>query len=396
LYLTAEEERMLVGERGPGVAKAMELLVALGEVFGAERLIQIESAHVSGVSYKNLGDAGLEWLEEQASLGAKAVVRATLNPAGMDMGRWREMGVPEDFAEGQRRVIAAFEAMGVEPTCTCTPYLVGSVPRTGSQVSWAESSAICYANSVLGARTNRESGPTSLASAVMGLVPLYGYRLDEERVPGKVVEVEARLSNPLDYSALGFVTGKLLGSTVPYFRGLGKPSIESLKTLGAACATSGGMALWHGEGVTPEAEKMKQHLAGIERVTVEDRDLEEAREKFTCDVFDPVTCIGCPHCSLREIAEVAGLLKGKKLRRRLWVFTSRGVHAQAVEKGYVRRIEGAGGRVYVDTCMVVAPLREMGWGEVAVNSFRGAQYCANMGLGTGVASAQQLVEEALG
>jgi predicted aconitase len=396
LYLTAEEERMLAGERGAGVAKAMELLVALGEVFGAERLVRVESAHVSGVSYKNLGEAGLEWLEEQASLGARAVIRATLNPAGMDMGRWREMGVPEEFAEGQRRVIAAFEAMGVEPTCTCTPYLVGNLPRQGSQVSWAESSAICYANSVLGARTNRESGPTSLASAVTGLAPLYEYRLDENRVPGKVVEVEARISDPLDYSALGFVTGKLLGSTVPYFRGLGRPSLESLKTLGAACATSGGIALWHGEGVTPEAEKMRQRLAGLERVTVGDRDLEEARERLTCDVSDPVTCIGCPHCSLREIAEVAGMVRGKELERRLWVFTSRGVHAQAKKKGYVRQIEEAGGGVYVDTCMVVAPLREMGWREVAVNSFKGAQYCANMGLGTRVAPAKQLVEEALG
>lgn len=395
MYLTREEERMLAGERGPGVSKAMELLVALGEIFGAERLIPVESAHVSGVSYKNLGEAGLEWLEEQAGLGAKTVIRTTLNPAGMDMARWREMGVPEDFAEGQRRVIAAFEAMGVEPTCTCTPYLVGSVPRPGSQVAWAESSAICYANSVLGARTNRESGPTSLASAVTGLAPLYEYRLDENRVPGKLVEVEARLADPLDYSALGFVAGKILGSTVPYFRGLEKPSLESLKTLGAACATSGGIALWHGEGVTPEAEKMKPHLVGLEKVTVEDRDLEEAEEKLTCEVSDPVTCIGCPHCSLKEVSEVARLVKGKGLWRRLWVFTSRGVHAQAEKEGYVSQIEEAGGRVYVDTCMVVAPLKEMGWREVALNSFKGAQYCANMGLRTKVSSAKQLVKEAL-
>jgi predicted aconitase len=395
LYLSREEERMLAGEYGAGVAKSLELLVALGDVFGAAKLVPVESSHVSGVSYKNLGDAGLEWLEDQAKLGARCKVRATLNPAGMDMARWREMNVPEKFAVGQRRTIAAFEALGIEPTCTCTPYLVGHVPRMGAQIAWAESSAICYSNSVLGARTNRESGPTTIASAITGLTPLYEYRLDENRVPGKLVEVEAKLSDPLDYSALGYVTGKLLGTTVPYFRGLGKPGLESLKTLGAALATSGGVALWHGEGVTPEAEKVKPHLKEVERVTVTEKDLKEAKEKFTCEVADPVTCIGCPHCSIHEVGEVASLCKGRELAKRLMVFTSRGVYAEAERKGYVKTIEGAGGHVYVDTCMVVAPLKEMGWKEVALNSFKGAQYIANMGLKPRLGTAKALVKEAL-
>jgi predicted aconitase len=386
---------MLAGEYGTGVAKSLELLVALGEVFGAEKLVPVEGAHVSGVSYKNLGDAGLEWLEDQAKLGARAKVRATLNPAGMDMERWREMDVPEKFADGQLRVIHAFEALGIEPTCTCTPYLVGHVPRFGAQIAWAESSAICYSNSVIGARTNRESGPTTIASAITGLTPLYEYRLNENRRPGKLVEVEAKLSDPLDYSALGFVTGKLVGTTVPYFRGLGKPGLESLKTLGAALATSGGVALWHGEGVTPEAEKVKPHLREVEKVTVTEKDLKEARDKFTCELDDPVTCIGCPHCSIHEVGEVAGLCKDKEVEGKLWVFTSRGVHAEAEKKGYIRQIEDAGGKVYVDTCMVVAPLKEMGWKEVALNSFKGAQYSVNMGLKTRMGTAKELVKEAM-
>jgi len=391
LYLTMSEERMLEGEEGPGVAKALHLIVSLGEVFGAKKLVPVESAHVSGVSYKNLGEAGLEWLEDQVRLSARARIKATLNPAGMDMARWREMGVPEDFAEGQLRVIKAFEALGIDPTCTCTPYLVGNVPSFGSQVAWAESSAICFCNSVLGARTNRESGPTTIASAVTGLAALYEYRLDENRVPGKVVEVKARLETTLDYSALGYVTGKMLGTIVPYFRGLGRPGVAAMKTLGAACATSGGIALWHGEGVTPEAEAFAPHLKGLERVTVEDRDIAEAKMKFTTEVSEPITCVGCPHCSLEEVAEVAALVRGKTLKRHLWVFTSRGVWDQALKLGYVRDIEGAGGKVYVDTCMVVAPLKEMGWRDVSLNSFKGAQYCANMGLRTRLADVPDLV-----
>ena len=386
---------MLAGEYGVGVAKSLELLVALGEVFGAKRLVPVESAHISGVSYKNLGDAGLEWLEDQAKLGAKTKVRATLNPAGMDMERWREMNVPESFAEGQQRIIGAFEALGVEKTCTCTPYLVGHVPRFESQIAWAESSAICYSNSVLGARTNRESGPTTIASAITGLTPLYEYRLDENRLPGKLVEVEAKLRDPLDYSALGYVTGKLLGKTVPYFRRLGKPGLESLKTLGAALATSGGVALWHGEGVTPEAMKVEPHLPEVEKVTIEESALREAKEMFTCELADPVTCIGCPHCSIQEVGEVARLIEGKQLEKRLWVFTSRGVYVEAKQKGYVSQIEDAGGKVYVDTCMVVAPLKEMGWKEIALNSFKGAQYSVNMGISTSLGTVDQLIKEAI-
>jgi len=305
--------------------------VSLGEVFGAERLVPVESAHVSGVSYKNLGEAGLGWLEEQADLGARVRIRATLNPAGMDMELWREMGVPEEFAEGQRRVLAAFDRMGVEPTCTCTTYRAGHVPEFGSQIAWAESSAVCFSNSVIGARTNRESGPTTIASAVTGLAALYGYRLDENRRPGAVVEIGAALNTIMDYSALGYITGKRLGTTVPYFKGMGSPSLESKKALGAACATSGGIALWHGEGVTPEAESMKGHLVGLERFTVTAGDIEEAIASLTGPLDDPVIALGCPHSSLEELGEIADLVGGRDYGGRLWVFTSRGVYSRAEE-----------------------------------------------------------------
>ena len=365
--------------------------MALGDVFEAERLVPVESAHISGVSYGNLGEAGLEWLEEQAGLGARARIRATLNPAGMDMELWREMGVPEEFARGQRRVIEAFERMGVEATCTCTPYLVGHVPKLGSQIAWAESSAVCFSNSVLGARTNRESGPTTLASAVTGVAALYGYRLDENRRPGAVVEVDAKPRTTMDYSAIGYVTGKKLGTTVPYFRGLGRPSLEAMKALGAACATSGGIALWHGEGVTPEAGEMVAFTGGLERLTIERSDLEEEAARLTRPLRDPVIVLGCPHSSLAELAEIAGLVEGRDMGGRLWVFTSRGVYEEARAGGLVGLIEAAGGRVLRDTCMVVAPVREMGWEEVATNSFKAGHYMAGMSLETRMGTIRELL-----
>ena len=391
MILTKEQEAMLAGEEGPAAAKLLELLVTLGEVFGAERFVAVESAHIAGVSYKNLGEAGTEWLEEQADLGAKARIRATLNPAGMDLEKWLEMGVPREFAEGQRRVIDAFQRMGVEPTCTCTPYLVGHVPELGSQIAWAESSAVCYSNSVLGARTNRESGPTTLASAVTGLAALYGYRLEENRRPGAVVDVEVGLETPLEFSGLGYLTGKRLGTAVPYFRGLGDPSLESKKALGAACATSGGIALWHGEGVTPEAGGYEGRLDGLERFSVGKSDIEAEVERLTAPLDDPVIVLGCPHSSLGELAMIAGLVRGREMGGRLWVFTSRSVHAEAEAAGYVGAIEEAGGRVYRDTCMVVAPVREMGWREVATNSFKAAHYMTNAGLRTRLGTIQELL-----
>jgi predicted aconitase len=387
---------MLAGEEGPAAATLLELIVTLGEVFGAEKLVPVESAHISGVSYTSLGEAGLEWLEEQADLGARVRMRTTMNPAGMDMDRWREMGVPEEFADGQERIIKTFSRIGVEPTCTCTPYLVGHVPRFGSQIAWAESSAVCFSNSVIGARTNRESGPTTLASAVTGLAALYGYRLDENRRPGAIVDVAVELEDTMGYSALGYLTGRRLGTTVPYFRGLGEPSLESKKALGAACATSGGIALWHGEGVTPEAEEMRRHLDGLEVITVEQSDIEEEVARLTKPLDDPIIALGCPHSTLGEIEEIAGLVQGRDFGGRLWVFTSRGVYAEAERAGHVRAIEDAMGRVYRDTCMVIAPLREMGWTEVATNSFKAGHYMAGMGMETRMGTIRELLTEVRG
>jgi predicted aconitase len=191
------------------------------------------------------------------------------------------------------------------------------------------------------------------------------------------------------------LTGEHLGTIVPYFRGLGKPSVDSMKAIGAACATSGGIALWHGEGVTPETEKEARNLDGLEAITVERVELDEAAARITSNVTDPLYCLGCPHCSIKEIAEVARMVEGKQLQNPLWIFTSRIIHRKAERQGYVRTIEKAGGKVYRDTCMVVAPLREMGWNSLATNSFKAGHYASSMGLGRKLLTVHDIVVEAL-
>jgi predicted aconitase len=183
-------------------------------------------------------------------------------------------------------------------------------------------------------------------------------------------------------------------SSVPYFIGLGTPDLESLKTLGAACATSGGIALWHGENITPEARWASKYIEQIETITVEKKDLDESKEMLMGDPRNPTYCIGCPHCSLKEIEETANLVKGRELNGKLWVFTSRGIYKQAEKAGLVKIIEKAGGRVYRDTCMVVAPLQEMGWTGVGTNSMKGAHYSVAHGFQTNIAEFDKLIEVA--
>ncbi|MEM3028085.1 MAG: aconitase X catalytic domain-containing protein [Candidatus Bathyarchaeia archaeon] len=384
MWLTREEERILGGEKGFAAQKAMEILVALGDIFGADRLIPVGSVQVSGVSYKTIGDEGLEWLESLQ--GGKAVVEATLNPAGMDLERWEEMGVPKGFADRQLRIIAAFQSMGIQPLCTCTPYLLGNLPRFGEHLAWSESSAVCFANSVLGARTNREGGPSAIASALVGKTPRFGYHLPENRRPALSIDVPISLKDGFDFSLLGYVIGLEAKNRVPFIESMGRYGYiicrDELKALSASLAASGSVALFHMEGVTPEASMAKKSLRlwikEVERLSIEREDLERAREKLSTASEDEVDLVafGCPHASLEELRLIAGLLRGKSLKRRvrLWIFTSLGIRRIAERCGYIHAIEAAGGRIYADTCMVVAPLEKMGFEAIAVNSAKAAVY----------------------
>src|SRR5665647_1641967 len=211
MYLDPEEEKILAGENGETRQRMMELLVALGKVFGAERLVGIKSAQVSGASYKTIGEYGLEWL---SSLDARAVVPAVLNPIGMPRERWQEMGVEPEFAERQQAVIAAYERLGVNLECTCTPYYLHET-SFGDHLAWSESSAVSYANSVIGARTNREGGPGALAEALIGKTPCYGLHLEKNRNPQVIIEVKPDKKDwdISRYGAIGFHVGKPVSYT---------------------------------------------------------------------------------------------------------------------------------------------------------------------------------------
>jgi hypothetical protein len=394
LTLTEQERAWLHGDDGPATRRAMEIVVALARIYGAARLVPVESVQISGVSYRNIGAAGLDFLRQWRAEGAAVRVPTTLNPTAMDMRAWRAQGFDPAFAEKQRAVVETFAQMGVGsgvPIPTCTPYLIGNRPSFGDHVAWAESSAVSFANSVLGARTNREGGPGAIAAAITGRTGAYGLHLDVNRAPTVRVQVDVPLDGPADYSALGAIVGREVsrmgerGPTVPHFVGLpldrGDPLCEEkLKALGAAMAATGAVALYHVPGLTPEAsEPALPRRAALTVANLAPGYAALSDEDGTPDLV----WIGCPHASLVEIERVATSIAGETLQIPLWVTCARPVAKFAADRGWTAAIETAGGRVFTDACMAIAPVRALGFRQVATSSAKGAYYLRNLA-GVGV------------
>jgi len=344
----------------------MRLLVALGETYDADRLVPITSAHIAGASYKMVGDPGLEFIEDFAR-DARVTVPATVNPLGMDLDRGRELGVPDDFTSKQRRIADAYHRMGVRDSFSCTPYLIGNRPGRDDHVAWAESSAACFANSVLGARTNREGGPTALAAAVIGATPNYGLHRDEGRRATAVVDVKARVRG-IGFSLLGLLVGRELGGGVPYFRGA-RGTEADMKWLAASIASTGDIGMFHVERSTPEWRAARPK--GLPRIAVTDRDLNAVQREFTTGEEADIIGLGSPQLSSDELREVAALMERNRPRIPVWVFTSRFARDEAAEA--VARIEAVGGRVLVDTCLEVTLIENISK-TVATPSGKAAVY----------------------
>ncbi|MBU0762192.1 MAG: aconitase X catalytic domain-containing protein [Candidatus Altiarchaeota archaeon] len=373
MELTRDEEDILKGNQGNAAAKSMKILVALGEIYGAKKLIPINSVQIAGVSFHNLGDPGLEYLDELAKDG-RTKVTTTLNPAGMDLKDWKKLGISEEFASKQHKVIAAFSKMGVITCCTCTPYLVGNLPRYGEHIAWSESSAVTFINSVVGAYTNKEGGPSAIASAMIGKTPEYGLHLDVNRVPNIGFKVEADVKSLPDFGALGYFIGNKGKGKIPFIAGIKNATLDELKAFGASVVTYGSKPIYHMESITPDAAK---HSMPSEVITVTDKDLKDSYDALN-DVFDEVkfVSLGCPHCSIDEIRRIAEYLEGKKVNDgvELWIATARPTKVLADIRGYTEVIEATGAKFACDTCMVVAPLKGR-FENVATTSAKACFYC---------------------
>lgn len=359
--LTPTEQRMLAGKEGEAKRLAMEVLVKLADSLGAESFVPVVSVQAMA-HFGSLHQAGLDWYEKLAAAGGCCCVPTTQDPASISFQHWQELGLDADYVQSQLKLKDAALRLGEYHSWSCTPYFQGSLPRFGQNVAWAESSAVSFANSVLGARTNRTGAGVAVCAALTGRMPKYGLYMEENRRATVKITVEATLSD-LDYNTLGILVGKLAGTDIPAIYGIPESATnDNLKYLGAAAASSGSVALYHAVGVTPEAfrndpfdGKAPQREALITR-----RDLDEAAQKLTTAKAGAVdlVVVGCPHYSMEEMVLVAKLLKGKKLKpgKKFWIYTTQENENMLERMGLRQHILASGARILAQNCLVISPL----------------------------------------
>jgi predicted aconitase len=298
----------------------------------------------------------------------------------MDRDHWKDMYIDLDFATKQFRILKNFELLEVATTCSCTPYDFSHLLTKGQHVAWAESSAVTFANSFFGARTNKEDSLTVLAAAIVGKTPYYGFHLEENRVPNVKVDVEATVEEYSDYSIIGEIVGKTFAKlsfpfgAIPWITGISNPRPQDLKALGAALA-SYGTTLFHIEGITPEQDLLAQ-ADFQDSLLVTQTMVQETYDRFRPEVESEIAVIGCPNANLEEIAQVAKLVNGRKLRedKEFWVFSSSAQKAIAQKSGYIDVLTAAGVKFFVDTCPEVMPYNKSKFKSVLTNSIKAAHY----------------------
>lgn len=367
MKLSAEEEAILAGRWGEPARRALEMQIATGEFFGAERMVRVTSAHLTG-DPESMGDAGLAFVEEFVDQGARFVVPTTTNSRNVDFALYRELGQPEEVARRERRLRDLVVAMGAIPLDSCANYQSICQPRFGEHLAWGDTGAVIWANAVAGARSNFEGGPASYAAALTGRVPAYGMHLPECRLGTHFVEVRDQPRSASDWGALGCLVGRRLTNywLVPAFTGLEvEPTADGLKQLGAALASYGSLAMFHLAGMTPEARTLEEVFGGRAprgRIVVEPGDLDRTYRSFVPEreAVDLVV-FGTPHLSIFEVRQLAGLLEGRRVHSRttLLLTTSAEVKALADRLGYTRVVEASGARVLVGTCYYIMTPREL-------------------------------------
>jgi predicted aconitase len=362
LELTKDEEGALAGKKGEALASAYRILVAIGEATGAQKLVPIKWAHVSGVNYNTIGDAGTQFLDK-FSRNAKVAVKTTVNPMGYD--RNHPEGIPAKFQEKQSSIVRSYERMGVTPSFTCTPYEVFDIPDKGTMVSFAESNAAVFSNSLLGLMTNKESALSALASSVTGKAPLSDLRLEEARNPKVAIKADYRFESELDYGLLGYFAGKIAKDSSVAFGGIPKPSIIEAKALSAAIGTSGSCGMF-----TLGDAKEKISFGKEEAKEVMD-------ELGTADDGDVIT-LGSPQLGMNELELLAKITEGKMFDRRCMIFCSRAIHNQAAKVGLAGKLERTGAEFMCDSCTCLTPyVTKERYDSVVSNSVKGAYYLNN-------------------
>lgn len=375
---------MLRGDHGPATKMAMSILVRMAEVSGANELLDIVGAHIDSTVY--IGEAGLEFAERLASLGAKVAVPTTLNVSGLDEYHWQEWAVPSEWAKQAYRQMVAYQNMGTIPTWTCAPYQTEMKPKFGQQIAWGESNAIVFANSVIGARTERYPDLFDICCAITGRAPAIGLHLTENRAGQllfQLVDIPTQIQQRDDfYPVLGNLIGKLSLDKIPVIHGMAvKPGEDQLKAFGAGAASSGGVALFHMIGITPEAQTLEEAFQGkspIQTIEVTMDMLRDSRRELTHTGTDELhmVVLGSPHFSLAEFKHLAPLVQGKRKHPnvKFLVTSSRAMTQLAQRAGYLEPLAAFGAQLTVDTCILTSPMLPEEIRYLMTNSAKFAYY----------------------
>lgn len=388
MHLSDYDRACLSGARGPAPRMAMSIIVRMAEIQGAPQLLEISQAHIDSTIY--MGEAGLEFAERLAGFGAKVAVPTSLNVSGLDECHWREWPVPEDWAAKAQRQMIAYHGMGCVPTWTCAPYQTSMAPKFGQQIAWGESNAIVFANSVIGARTERYPDLLDICAAITARVPALGLHLTENRAGQLLIRLQdiprAIQQDDAFYSVLGLLLGRLAGQRIPVIEGIEvTPAEDQLKQLGAAAASSGAVALFHIVGVTPEAPTLEAAFQGrppLEEHTIGMPQLRATRRELTTAPgarLDMVV-LGSPHFSIAEFRQLAPLVEGKHRHPdvQFLVTTSRIMRDLAQQSGVLAPIEAFGARLTVDTCVLATPMLPKTIQVLMTNSGKYAHYAPGL------------------
>lgn len=359
--LTKEEERALKGDQGEALAAAYRILVSIGQATDAKKLVPVKWAHVSGVNYNTIGDAGVQFLEK-FSKDVRVAIKTTVNPMGYDRSRPEDLS--DKFIENQARIVKSYERMGVEPSFTCTPYEVFDVPASGTAVSFAESNAAVFSNSLLGLRTNKESALSALASSVTGMAPLSDLRLDEARQPKVSIQAGYKFSSELDFGLLGYFAGKTV-----------KESSVSLANVGSSIAKMQAKALSAGIGTSGSCGMFSLGDSGREKIAFGKKEAKDVLDELNTAEDGDIITLGSPQLGLEELNLLADMTAGKKFKKRCMIFCSKAIHNQATKIGLTGKIEKAGGEFMCDSCTCLTPYVDKDkYDSVVTSSVKAAYY----------------------
>jgi predicted aconitase len=409
MKLTSYEQEMLNGRYGEGKKFAMEIIAQMGKLYGADHLLPITKAHIDTAAYTTICDAGADFVKYFADQGIKVSVPTTVNSLAHDRHNWKELGCDEHTVSKSEEIIKSYQKMGVIQTWTCAPYQTANIPRFGEVVSWSESNAVNYINSVIGARAERLPDMLDICCAVTGRVPAYGLYLTENRKGDVLFRLEGfsndRFHNTADFSLLGYYIGQNVGTKVPVIEGLPTETTgDQLKLLSAALAAGGSVALFHCIGLTPEAATLEDAFHGstdYEEKMVTPEDLRSVGQTLgnAKNHHADIVMVGCPHASVNEMLEIANLLNGRKTDKsvRFWLMTSEDQYHLADETDIMERLLKAGVIVTRDTCAMLTITGNEWRGKTLVtNSAKGAMYASDvLGVQVHIGSTEECVEAAV-